>query len=67
MNGSLKIIATVAVGYDNIDLPAAKERNIIINNAPNVINNAVAEITLLSNVRSGSKSNLGFNFSKRNV
>jgi glyoxylate reductase len=47
MNGSLKIIATVAVGYDNIDLPAAKERNIIINNAPNVINNAVAEITLL--------------------
>jgi len=47
MNGSLKIIATVAVGYDNIDLPAAKKRNIIINNAPNVINNAVAEITLL--------------------
>ena len=48
MNGRLKIIATVAVGYDNIDLPAAKERNIIIiNNAPSVINNAVAEITLL--------------------
>ena len=47
MNGRLKIIATVAVDYDNIDLPAAKERNIIINNAPNVINNAVAEITLL--------------------
>ena len=47
MNGRLKIIATVAVGYDNIDLPTAKERNIIINNAPSVINNAVAEITLL--------------------
>ena len=67
MNGSLKIIATVAVGYDNIDLPAAKERNIIINNPSNFINNTVAEITLLSNVRSGSKTNLGFNFSKRNV
>ena len=47
MNGKLKIIASVSVGYDNIDTLAAKEKNIIITNAPNVLNNAVAEITLL--------------------
>ena len=47
LNGKLKIIASVSVGYDNIDTLAAKERNIIITNAPNVLNNAVAEITLL--------------------
>lgn len=47
MNGKLKIIASVAVGYDNIDITAAKEKNIIITNAPNVLNDAVAEVTLL--------------------
>lgn len=47
MNGKLKIIASVSVGYDNINTLAAKEKNIIITNAPNVLNNAVAEITLL--------------------
>lgn len=47
MNGKLKIIASVSVGYDNIDITAAKEKNIIITNAPNVLNDAVAEVTLL--------------------
>jgi len=47
MNGKLKIIASIAVGYDNIDLKSAKEKNIIITNAPNVLNDAVAETTLL--------------------
>jgi len=47
MNGRLKIIASVAVGYDNIDISAAKEKNIVITNAPNVLNDAVAEVTLL--------------------
>ena len=47
MNGKLKIIASIAVGYDNIDTKAAKDKNIVITNAPNVLNNAVAEITLL--------------------
>ena len=47
MNGSLKIIATFSVGYDHIDIKSAKEKNIIITNTPNVLNDAVAEITLL--------------------
>jgi glyoxylate reductase len=47
MNGKLKIIASIAVGYDNIDIEAAKNKKVIITNAPNVLNDAVAETTLL--------------------
>ena len=47
MNGRLKIIATFSVGYDHIDIKSAKEKNIIITNTPNVLNDAVAEISLL--------------------
>jgi len=42
---SLKIIANVAVGYDNIDLAAARARGIIVTNTPDVLTNAVAEFT----------------------
>lgn len=40
----LKMIANYAVGFDNIDLKAAKERGIVVSNAPgNEINESVAE------------------------
>ena len=41
----LKIIANVAVGYDNVDLAAARERGVIVTNTPDVLTNAVAEFT----------------------
>jgi glyoxylate reductase len=41
----LKIVANVAVGYDNIDVPAARERGIIVTNTPDVLTEAVAEFT----------------------
>jgi lactate dehydrogenase-like 2-hydroxyacid dehydrogenase len=42
----LEIIANFGVGYDSIDTAAAKARNIRVTNTPDVLNNAVAEITL---------------------
>jgi len=39
----LKIVANYAVGYDNIDLDAAKQRNIVVTNTPEVMTQAVAE------------------------
>ena len=39
----LKIIANYAVGVDNIDLKAAKSRNIMVSNTPGVLTEAVAE------------------------
>ena len=47
MSGKLKIIATFSVGYDHINTKSAKEKNVVITNTPNVLNDAVAEITLL--------------------
>jgi len=42
----LKIIANYAVGYDNIDLKAAAERNVIVTNTPEVLTESVAEHTI---------------------
>ncbi|WP_051213244.1 2-hydroxyacid dehydrogenase [Maritalea myrionectae] len=43
---NLKIIANFGVGYDNIDVAAAKARDIVVTNTPNRLNAAVAELTL---------------------
>ncbi len=43
---SLKIVANYAVGFDNIDLAAAKKRGIVVTNTPHdKVNEAVAEHT----------------------
>ncbi len=42
---TLKIIANYAAGFDNIDVSAAKERNIMVTNTPGVLTNTVAEHT----------------------
>jgi glyoxylate reductase len=42
---ALKIVANIAVGYDNIDVPAAAARGVIVTNTPDVLTNATAELT----------------------
>jgi lactate dehydrogenase-like 2-hydroxyacid dehydrogenase len=42
----LEMIANFGVGYDSIDTKAAKERHIHVTNTPNVLNDAMAEITV---------------------
>jgi glyoxylate reductase len=42
---NLKIIANIGVGYDNIDAAAARRRGVIVTNTPNVLTDAVAELT----------------------
>jgi len=44
---SVKAICSFSVGYDHIDLEAAKARNIIVTNTPDVLNDATAEISML--------------------
>ena len=46
IGSQLKVIANYAVGYNNIDLKAAAERNIIVTNTPGVLTEAVAEHTV---------------------
>jgi glyoxylate reductase len=42
---NLQIVANYAVGYNNIDIAAAKKHSIVVTNTPDVLTNAVAEHT----------------------
>lgn len=44
---SLKVISTMSVGYDHIDLKAVKKRGIRVGNTPGVLDDAVAELALM--------------------
>jgi lactate dehydrogenase-like 2-hydroxyacid dehydrogenase len=44
---SVRIIANYAVGFDHVDLAAAKARGIVVTNTPEVLSDATAELTLL--------------------
>jgi len=43
--GALKIVANVAVGYNNIDVDAARSRGVIVTNTPDVLTDSVADFT----------------------
>ena len=44
---SIRAICSFSVGYDHIDLAAAKTRGIVVTNTPDVLSNATAEIAVL--------------------
>lgn len=58
----LRIVANYAVGTDNIDLEAARERGVVVSNTPGVLTNATAEhavalmLALLRRVAEGDRS-----------
>ncbi|MEO8521746.1 MAG: D-glycerate dehydrogenase [Acidobacteriota bacterium] len=41
----LAIVANIAVGYDNIDVPSVKARGVVVTNTPDVLTGATAELT----------------------
>ena len=47
LNGKLKIISQVGVGFNNISVKLAKIKKVKVTNTPNVLNDAVAELTIL--------------------
>src|SRR4029079_4819468 len=42
---SLKVIANVAVGYNNIDIPYALSRGVVVTHTPDVLTESVADFT----------------------
>ena len=41
----LKVVANVAVGYNNVDVPACRARGVVVTNTPDVLTNACADFT----------------------
>ena len=41
----LRVVANVAVGHDNVDVPAATRRGVIVTNTPGVLTDATADLT----------------------
>jgi glyoxylate reductase len=42
----LRVVANYGVGVDNVDLAAARSRNVLVANTPDVLTDAVAELTI---------------------
>ncbi len=42
---SLRVVANVAVGYNNVDVPACRARGVVVTNTPDVLTNACADFT----------------------
>lgn len=42
----LRVVATVAVGYDNLDVPALRSRGVVVTNTPGVLTGATADLTV---------------------
>jgi len=47
LSDKVKIISNFAVGFGNIDIIAAKKKNIIVTNTPDILTDATAEIAML--------------------
>ena len=47
ISGSVKIIASYSVGYNNIDIEAATKRGIVVTNTPEVLTDATADVAIL--------------------
>ena len=47
LSPSVKIIANYAVGYNNVDIDAAKAKGIVVTNTPEVLTDSAADVSIL--------------------
>ena len=64
LSDKVKIISNFAVGYGNIDLKAAKLRNITVTNTPDVLTDATAEVTMLLILGAARRAMEGIKFAR---
>jgi glyoxylate reductase len=50
---SLRVVSNFAVGYDNVDLDACRERSVAVTNTPGVLTEATAELALALTLAAG--------------
>jgi len=65
LSKKVKIISNFAVGFGNIDLDAAKKKNIIVTNTPDVLTDATAEIAILVLLGAARRAKEGMDWAKK--
>lgn len=64
---SVRAICSFSVGYDHIDLEAAKARGIIVTNTPEVLSNATAEVAMLLMLAAARRAHEGAGMLRTNT
>ena len=64
LSNSVKIISNFAVGFGNIDIKAARKKNIIVTNTPDVLTDATAEIAMLLILGAARRASEGIKWSR---
>jgi len=65
LSNRVKIISNFAVGFGNIDIEAARKRNITVTNTPDVLTDATAEIAMLLILGASRRAVEGMNWVKK--
>ena len=55
----VRIIANFSVGYDHVDLDAARTRGIVVTNTPDVLSDATAELTMMLMIGAARRASEG--------
>ena len=55
----VKIIANYSVGFDHVDIEAAKKRGLVVTNTPEVLSNATAELTMMLMIGAARRASEG--------
>ena len=67
LSKKVKIISNFAVGFRNIDLDAAKKKNIIVTNTPDVLTDATTEIVILVLLGAARRAKEGMEWAKKKI
>ena len=65
LSDKVKIISNFAVGFANIDLDAAKKKNIVVTNTPDVLTDATAEIAMFVLLGAARRAKEGMEWANR--
>ena len=60
--GSIGIVATFSVGFEHIDVPAARDVGVVVSNTPDVLTDATADIAMLCILAAARRAGEGERF-----
>jgi lactate dehydrogenase-like 2-hydroxyacid dehydrogenase len=55
----VKIIANFSVGFDHVDIEAAREKGVVVTNTPDVLSDATAELTMMLMIGAARRASEG--------